>query len=352
MRIAIIGATGNVGTALLHRLHTAHQVSGIVGIARRVPDETRRPYAYASWLGLDIGAPDARRTLAAALEGCDAVVHLAWAVQPSHREDRLYRTNVTGSANVFAAVAEAGVPQLVYASSLGAYRRGGKDRRVDESWPVGGISSSHYSRHKAQVEQLLDAFEAEHPEVLVTRLRPALIFQAASGSEVGRYMLGPLLPKLLPKLLPGRLLLPVLPLPRELVFQAVHAEDVAEAYWRALERGEPGAFNITAEPVITPQTLARLAGARRLLFFPVSWLRAAVRLSWLLRLQPTDPGWIDLAAQAPLLSSSRAQRELGWVPKHTSTEALAEFWNALAAGRGAGGSPPLEPRRPGSLTAS
>jgi nucleoside-diphosphate-sugar epimerase len=46
------------------------------------------------------------------------------------------RVNVDGSARVFRAVADAGVRSLVYASSVGAYSRGPKDRLVDESWPT------------------------------------------------------------------------------------------------------------------------------------------------------------------------------------------------------------------------
>jgi len=56
-------------------------------------------------------------------------------------------------------VADAGVPSLVYASSVGAYSRGPKDRRVDESWPVAGIATCAYSRQKAEVERRLDALE-------------------------------------------------------------------------------------------------------------------------------------------------------------------------------------------------
>src|ERR1700709_731603 len=90
--------------------------------------------------------------LAPIFEGADAVVHLAWAIQPSHDEPTMERINVHGSERVFAAVAAAGVPRLVYASSVGAYSPGPKDRQVGESWPTGGIPSSAYSRHKARVE--------------------------------------------------------------------------------------------------------------------------------------------------------------------------------------------------------
>src|SRR6185295_9478931 len=84
--------------------------------------------------------------------GADAVVHLAWAIQPQHDRELLERTNVQGSERVFAAAAAVGVSNLVYASSVGAYSPGPKDRLVDESWSTAGIVSSIYSRQKAQVE--------------------------------------------------------------------------------------------------------------------------------------------------------------------------------------------------------
>ena len=78
------------------------------------------------------------------------------------------------------------MPALVYASSVGAYSPGPKDRRVDESWPTAGIESSFYSRHKAEVERLLDRFERETPSVRVVRLRPALIFKREAASGIRR----------------------------------------------------------------------------------------------------------------------------------------------------------------------
>jgi hypothetical protein len=57
--------------------------------------------------------------------------------------------------------------------------------------------------------------------------------------------------------------------------------------------------------------------------------RGAVSLAWKLRLQPTPPGWLDLALGVPLLDTTRARTELGWEPKRTSTEALLELLEGL-----------------------
>lgn len=344
MRIAVTGASGNVGTALLHNLQRQLESKPgsleLVGITRRVPDTSRAPYRGVEWHTLDVGVESDLPLLRTALAGVDAVVHLAWQIQPNRDLDQLHRTNVTGTAHVLEAAGQAGVGQIVCASSMGAYSRAPKDRRTDESWPATGIPGSHYSRHKAEQERLLDQFEADHPGIRVARLRTALIFQRNAGSEIGRYFLGPLIPRLLPR----RLKVPILPAPDDLIFQAVHGDDAAEAYWRVLARGESGAFNIAAEPVITPQELARLLHARRILPIPMSLLHRLVGLTWKLHIQPSDSGWIDMAAGAPVMDTGRARRLLDWEPRVSSIDAIAQVLDGMATGEGVTPSPVLKPR--------
>lgn len=198
MRVVVFGATGNVGTSVLPALVADPGVDEIVGVARRRPDlALPKP----TWPAADITTDD----LAPAVQGADVVVLLAWLIQPSHDERVLQETNVRGSERVFSAVAAAGVPALVYASSVGAYSPGPKHRPVDESWPTNGIPTSFYARHKAIVERLLDRFEAEHPHVRVVRLRLALVFKREAAAGVARLFLGPLVPRTLlrRRLVPG-----------------------------------------------------------------------------------------------------------------------------------------------------
>ncbi|MEH1012451.1 NAD-dependent epimerase/dehydratase family protein [Micromonospora sp. CPCC 206060] len=230
MRIVIVGASGNVGTALLRRLHREPGLE-LVGVARRPPQAgAGTPYDAVRWHAQDIGVPGAADELTRICTGADAVVHLAWQIQPSHDQQVLHRTNVAGSRAVFDAVRRAGVPALVHASSVGACAPGPKDRTVDESWPVTGVRGSSYSRDKAEVEAMLDRVEAEQPGLRVVRLRPGLIFQREAGTEISRYFLGPLAPVRLLRF--GRI--PLVPANRRLRMQAVHADDVADAYARAV----------------------------------------------------------------------------------------------------------------------
>lgn len=338
MRIVVTGATGNVGTSVLAALERDPAVTEIVGLARRVPENLALPKVR--WRHADVTTTP----LAPLFEGADAVVHLAWAIQPSHDEEAMERVNVLGSQRVFGAAAAAGVGALVHASSVGAYSPGAKDEQVDESWPTDGIPTSAYSRHKVRVERHLDELSAGS-RMRVVRLRPGLIFKAEAASEIRRFFLGPLLPNLLVR----PRLIPFVPEVAGLRFQAVHSDDVGEAYRRAAVYRVEGAFNIAAEPTIGPPELASLLHARQLPV-PAKLLRAAASATWHAHLQPADAGWIDLALGVPLMDSGRARRELGWEPTKTSLDALDELLVGLRHGRG-GDTQPLDPQAGGPFRA-
>jgi UDP-glucose 4-epimerase len=329
MKVVVTGATGNVGTSTVQALSESPEIDEIVGLARREP--TWAP-PKTSWVEANVLSAD----LAAIFDGADAVIHLAWAIQPSRDAVTLERINVEGSRRVFEAVAAAGVPKLVHASSVGAYSRGPKDREVDEGWPTEGTQSSFYSRHKVAVERQLDRFEADNPETRVVRLRPALIFKDEAATEIRRLFVGPFLPNFLLR----RGFLPALPRVDRLRFQAVHSEDVGRAYLQAVLADVSGAFNIAAEPPLSPEEMAERIGVRS---FPVPArvVRRLADLSWRLRLQPTPPGWLDMALNVPLMSSERARTELGWEPRHSGVEALEELLEGMREGHGAD-TPPLE----------
>ena len=338
MRVVVVGATGNVGTSLVQALGEASAIRSIVGIARRRP-EVDRPKT--TWVEADVTTDD----LAPHFREADAVVHLAWLIQPSRDLDLLWRVNVEGSSRVFRAAADAGVQALVYASSVGAYSPGPKDRRVDERWPVEGTRSSSYGRQKAEVEHRLDLFETEHPQTRVVRLRPGLTFKREAATEIRRYFAGPFLPRFLAR--PSAI--PLVPDIRGLRVQAVHADDVAAAYAAAVLGDARGAFNVAADPVLDPQALARLLNAR-LVPVPRAVARAAVAALWRLHVLPIPEGWLDLALSVPLLDTSRARTELGWAPKHRADDTFLELLEGIWAGAG-DETPPLSPRTGGTLRA-
>jgi UDP-glucose 4-epimerase len=336
MRVVVTGATGNAGTSTLEALGEDDRIGSIVGIARRRP-EIKMPKV--EWVAADVRSAD----LVSLFRGADAVIHLAWLIQPSRDEQELESVNVVGSERVFGAAASAGVPRLIYASSVGAYSPGPKDRLVDESHPTEGIETSFYARHKAATERILDRLESSGDSISVTRLRPALIFKREAASGIRRLFAGPFLPNALV----NRRLIPIVPAIPGLRFQAVHSLDVGDAYRRAVFSEADGAFNIAADPVLDPDRLGELLGARPVKL-PDRLLRAVTGATWRLRLQPTPPGWLDMALNVPLMSSERAKRELGWEPRRSSDDALVELLDGLRRGQGFP-TPPLDPGTGGPM---
>ena len=324
MRIVVTGATGNLGTSVLPALAADPAVDSVLGLARRLPE---RSWPKADFAAVDVADPNA--DLVGCLRGADAVIHLAWAIQPARDERFMWHTNVEGTAALLRAAALAGVGAVVVASSVGAYSPGPKDRRVDESWPTHGVPTSANSRQKAYVERMLDTFEAEHPDIRVVRLRPGWLLKGEAASEVLRLFLG----RFVPPTLIGRRLVPLFPNSRDLRFQVVHSLDAGEAFARAAVHPARGAFNVAAEPVLDGTGVARILDARPVPV-PRMVLRTAAAATWKMHLQPTDPGWIDVVLAVPLMDTGRIRRELDWQPRYDAADAVTEILDGFRDGAG------------------
>jgi nucleoside-diphosphate-sugar epimerase len=306
----VTGATGNIGSSLVPRLVAAG--ADVVGVARHAPppDGSAPDADRVTWRSADVGVDD----LGSAMAGARAVVHLAWAIQPSHDPRGLFRTNVVGTERVLRSALAAGVDQIVHASSIGAYSPAPRGTVVDETWPTDGTPELGYSWQKADVERRLDVVEAANPHVAIARLRPALVFQRLAAARIHRLFVGPLLPTATGVLLAeGVRRAPI-------GVQVVHADDVADAVVRILQRRATGAFNLAAEP--------RLGHERRGGRSAVRGLARLAALTWRTRLVAAEPGWLRLAADVPTMSTERAHDVLGWQPAWTSDRVVDE----LAAG--------------------
>ena len=104
MKIAVSGGTGFVGRNLVTALAEAGHETVVIG--RRV--------------GIDVTDP---RALSAALEGCDAVVHLA-GINREIGDQTYKRVHVDGTALLIAAAERAGTRRIVFMSFLRARAHG------------------------------------------------------------------------------------------------------------------------------------------------------------------------------------------------------------------------------------
>lgn len=114
MTIAVTGATGFVGTALIAQAHAAE--FDVRALARR-----KQPPAHAVvWIDGALDQPDA---LANLVIGVDAVIHVAGVVNAPNR-GAFEAGNAHGTAAMITAAREAGVRRFVHVSSLSAREPG------------------------------------------------------------------------------------------------------------------------------------------------------------------------------------------------------------------------------------
>ena len=224
MTALVTGATGFVGSAVARRLLRE-------GMPVRVMTRAKSDRRNIEGLDVEVALGDLcdPASLARALQGCDALFHVAadyrlWVPDP----EAIYAINVEGTRNLLRAAAEAGVDRIVYTSSvavLGLHKDGSP---AHEETPVGlGDMIGHYKRSKylAEVEVRRLVEEEGLPVVIVNPSTPIgprdvkptptgrVIVEAASGRVPAFVDTG---------------------------LNVVHVEDVAEGHLQAFDRGRIG----------------------------------------------------------------------------------------------------------------
>lgn len=329
MRIVVIGATGNTGTALLRAVAGRSSVTHVDAISRRGPGKLPPPagLAHVAHHTIDAaapaGSPDAER-LAQLTAGADAVVHLAWS--NARRASTATAANVALTRGVLRASINA--KQLVLASCASVYSASYSDEPRAEDWDTNGITDVRLSQDKVGMERLADEFERRHPGVVVTRIRAGVVLQEAAGAELVRRYVGPLMPRVG---LGQRV--PLLLWPEGLRLQVAHADDVAAAYLAAIERRAPGAYNVASPEVLDAEAVATAIGAERIVTIPEAVARLGHEAAWWSHLVRARPEWLAALQAAPVLDVTRAHDLLGVVPRWTGADALASAARGVAQRR-------------------
>ena len=308
MKALVTGATGFIGSGVARRL-LAEGVA-LRALVRRGSD--RRNIA-----GLDVEviegdlADDA--VLARALEGCDALFHVAadyrlWARRPNE----IYQTNVEGTRAILRAAAEAGVTRIVYTSSVATLEPpddgapGDETRRARFEGIIG-----HYKRSKFMAEEVVREFVDKGLAVVTVNPSAPVGPRDVKPTPTGRMIL---------EAAAGRM-----PAYVETGLNIVHVDDVADGHWLAFERGRVGetyvlgGANMTLCEILT--SIAELVGRApprlRLpyqLVLPIAHLsEAAARLTGKSPVATVEG--VKLSKKMMFFSSEKARKELGYAAR-------------------------------------
>jgi dihydroflavonol-4-reductase len=169
MKVFLTGATGFVGSHIAHR--AALEGAELRLLARPTSNLANLP-KHAELVTGDLRDPQG---FAAALRGCDAMLHVAadyrlWVPDPAE----MYKANVEGTRELLHLAREAGVPRVVYTSSVATMGFTKTTTVVDEDTPVGEAEMiGHYKRSKWLAEQVaIEAAQAGQQVILLNPTTP------------------------------------------------------------------------------------------------------------------------------------------------------------------------------------
>lgn len=319
MRYLITGGSGYIGSRLTNVLEQREETERIVNLDVRPPSA---PGPKSTFVRADVRNSSVIREQLES-EKVDCLIHLAFILNPLRDEGKMYDIDVNGTGAVLGAAAEAGTGQVLVTSSASAYGAfPDNPRPIAEDWPVRGAPEFAYARDKADADRACQLWAAQHPDRVMTIVRPCIVF----GPNVDNYLVrswenAPFFP-----IVDGV----------EEHFQLVHEDDLVDALIGLLDGKSDGAFNVAGDGTMTWREAAEKAGVKpRNMSFKLAKRIGAI--TWGLRLPTaeTPPGNLHFIRYPWLVSNEKLKAEIGWKPKHTTRETFDITLTARGGPKGA-----------------
>jgi UDP-glucose 4-epimerase len=313
VRYLITGGSGYLGTRLVARLAERPETERVTVADLRPPPAFASNVAYEE---LDV-RDRARARRLVEHERPDALVHLAFVLNPIHDEHRMYEIDVGGTQNILEAASAAGTGHVLVTSSTTAYGAF-PDNPVPlaEDHPVRGMPDFEYARDKAESDRLCQLWGCQHPDRTMTIVRPCIVF----GPNVDNYIVRTFSDQPFFADLGGG----------DPPIQFVHEDDVVDALTGLLDGRHDGAFNVTPDDWMTVAECAELIGLRRVRV-PFGPYRALAQALWRLHRSETPAGNLHFVRHPWVASNERIKAALGWTPRHSSRETFEITMRARGA---------------------
>lgn len=324
MKVLVTGASGFLGQATAAAVRDAgHEVRTF----------QRRPSGVAGVQDV-AGTMTDDAALARAVDGVEAVVHLAAKVSLAGDPADFARVNVDGTRSLLRAARAAGVARFVFVSSPSVAHTGSSLVGADAGPAEPSRARGDYARTKAAAELL--ALDADAPDFAVVAVRPHLVWGPGDTQLVGR---------IVERARAGRL--PLLDSGAALI-DTLYVDNAATAMVAALERvtddGVHGnAYVVTnGEPRPVAHLLAGICTASGVRppqwHVPAAVARAAgsvVEAVWRVRPGEDEPPMTRFLAEqlstAHWFDQRRTRRDLQWTPSVSIDEGLGRLRVAAQA---------------------
>ena len=323
MRLFVTGATGFVGS---HVARMAAEQGAELRLLTRWCSKTQNLPKGAELVQGDLREP---AKFAAALRGCDALIHVAadyrlWVPDPAE----MYKANVEGTRELLRLAREAGVRRVVYTSSVATMGFRKDASVVDEETPVSEADMiGHYKRSKWMAEQVAIEAARAGQEVVILNPTTPVGSMDAKPTPTGRIIVD-----FLNKKFPAYV---------DTGLNLVDVDEIAGMHLAALERGRFGErYILGGENLTLKQILDRL-GAMTGLPSPTMKVPHAVAMAFAFfdetltgKLRGKEPRAtveaVRMGKKMMWASSAKAERELGWrvVPVDAALRSAVEWFVA------------------------
>jgi len=304
VRYLITGGSGYIGGRLIDELCTREETELIVDLDVRPP--TRQ------WPKTEFVKGDVRDRVA--IKGLmekheiDALVHLAFILNPIRDEAKMYDVDVNGTQAVLQAAAEAEVKQVLVTSSATAYGAfPDNPKPIAEDWPVRGAPDFSYAKHKADSDRICQLWALQNPDAVMTIVRPSIVF----GPSVDNYIV---------RAIENNPFIPILDGVDE-EFQLVHEDDVVSALFALLDGKHPGAFNLAGDGLLTWRRAAELIG-KKTREISLKNMKRFSGLLWRLHIPRTEApaGNLDFIRYPWVVSTEKLKSTTDWQPQYDTLE--------------------------------
>ena len=309
MKCFVTGATGFLGSHVAHQLHSRGAELRLL-----IRPSSRTENIADLTAERVIGDLRDAESLKRGMADCEFVFHVAadyrlWAVNGQE----LYQSNVEGTRNILQAARDSGVRRVVYTSSVATMGFGNNGRVTDESTPVAlGNMIGDYKRSKFMAERLVvEAGLAGQNVVMVNPTTPI------GERDIKPTPTGQIVVDFLKKKFPAYV---------DTGLNLVDVVDCADGHLLAMEKARPGErYILGSENLTLKQILDKLGDITGLpspnIKVPYGVALAAgawgsVVVGGMMKREPRATiEAVQMSRKKMFVSSSKAERELGWKPR-------------------------------------
>ena len=299
--VAVTGAAGYVGGRLIADLCADERVERVLGFDVEAPSYKHRKFVFDE---IDVR----NATLRSRFQGVDAVVHLAFIMDPIKDEAKMRDVNLNGSQNVFRAAAEAGVQKVVYTSSSVVYgAHPDNDVPLNEDSPLRANLDFSYPAHKLEVEYVVKEIREEFPKLGFVVFRPAIVFGPHANNAWSHQLESPVIFGIKGYAPP---------------FQFVHEDDVTRALAFGVFEDIDGPYNLAAQGWLERDQIIDVVGRRSVLLGEARAFSVADRM-WSRGLAEAPPGMLHYVMH-PWVMSVDKLTAAGFTCSKSNLEALQD----------------------------